>query len=97
MYKECCSETIKAKNLKEFKTFSAHNVDLSNSDLFHAANEMPRLFYINIALTTFDILFLQYQWTPLHRAARRGHSDVVKELLKCGANPNITNSVRAWF
>lgn len=71
MYKECCSETIKAKNLKEFKTFSAHNVDLSNSDLFHAVNEMPRLFYINIALTTFDILFSTVPVDPFTQSSKK--------------------------
>ena len=32
------------------------------------------------------------QWeTPLHKAARRGHKDVVKQLLEKGADPNATN------
>lgn len=95
MYKECCYKTIQANNFKDLKNFSAYNVNLSNSHLFHTVIEM---FCINLTLTNdLTYFFLQYQWTPLHRAARKGHSEVVKVLLKCGANPNMTNSVSVWF
>ena len=38
-------------------------------------------------------MFLQYQWTPLHVAAREGHISIVKLLLEEGANVNVMNNV----
>ena len=35
--------------------------------------------------------FITINSNALHLAAHSGHVDVVKELLKAGANPNITN------
>ena len=31
--------------------------------------------------------------TPLHNAARNGHSSIVESLVKCGANVNAVNDV----
>jgi hypothetical protein len=33
-------------------------------------------------------------WTALHRAAQKGHTDVVKALLAAGANVSATTTVR---
>lgn len=34
------------------------------------------------------------EYTPLHQAAQQGHTDIVTVLLKHGAQPNETTSVR---
>ena len=39
------------------------------------------------------IMFLQYDDTPLHDAARWGNTDIVKMLLKEGADVNAKNKV----
>ena len=37
--------------------------------------------------------FLQFGWTPLHEACRKGHESTVLVLLENGANPNLQNEV----
>lgn len=39
-------------------------------------------------------LYLQLGYTPLHQAAQQGHTDIVTLLLKHGAQPNETTTVR---
>ena len=38
-------------------------------------------------------MFLQVDDTPLHDAAARGHTDIVKMLLREGADINVKNEV----
>lgn len=38
--------------------------------------------------------YLQLGYTPLHQAAQQGHTDIVTLLLKHGAQPNETTTVR---
>lgn len=35
--------------------------------------------------------------TPLHIAADAGSSEIIKCLLKAGADPNVTDEVRLWL
>jgi hypothetical protein len=42
----------------------------------------------------FFLLLLQNRQTPLHRAARQGHTAVVKQLLAAGAAVNIVDKVQ---
>lgn len=39
----------------------------------------------------------QRQWTPLHAAAKGGHSETVTMLLRCGCSPMVTNQVVRSF
>lgn len=43
---------------------------------------------------TLCALYLQLGYTPLHQAAQQGHTDIVTLLLKHGAQPNETTTVR---
>jgi len=40
------------------------------------------------------VCYLQVNRTPLHRAARAGHTNFVRSCLKRGANPNTYDTVR---
>lgn len=35
--------------------------------------------------------FFRFNFTPLHRAAIRGYSEVIQQLIKGGADPNATD------
>ena len=40
---------------------------------------------------------MQDKDTPLHRAAGRGHNDIIRILLDHGANPNALNAVSLYL
>ena len=43
------------------------------------------------------LYYIQYNTTPLHYAAQRGHTSIVQLLLQAGANPTIKNYVTFIF
>jgi len=45
----------------------------------------------------FDIIFMQNGSTSLHSAAWNGHLEVVKMLIKSGADVNIINNVSLYI
>ena len=92
---------------KHLKTFSSNIFNketvlfFSNILLVYISVEPPFCFELlllplyNIFLTSIIKTFLQGGWTPLVWSSYKGHSQVVRELLQYGAEPNERGQVRA--